>query len=123
MDVTRFVDTSGDLPSLRAGALASTLVGTVVYGWLYGFIGFFDTILGGLASIPERLGRFATDATAGVFGMFAAPVAAAWESNAAWIGTLGVFGIVVAILEVAVVIWIVLLVVERTIRWVRVITP
>lgn len=124
MDVTRFVDTSGSVPSLRVGALVSTLVGAVVYGWLYGFIGFVDTWLGGIAGAISSLGSYLSGALIPtLFAGLSGPVEAAWQSNAEFVASLGTLGMLVAALELALVLFIVLAVVERLLESVRVVTP
>lgn len=124
MDVTRFVDTSGDLPSLRVGALASALVGAVVYGYLYGLIEFVDALLDGIGNAIGSLGGWLSDELIpSVFGAALDPITTAWTMHAEWIGSLGLFGQAIAIVEVMALLWVLIVVLERALEFVRVVTP
>lgn len=102
------IDTSGDVPTLEIGALVTSLLGIISFGWLFGAINFIERIGSGinawLRGGEETLSRIVTL----LFRAATEPSTAAWSSTAESIATIGLFGQVIALLELAVFFWILL---------------
>lgn len=105
VDLSRLVDTSGDVPRVKLPALVSLLGGTVLLGYWHGAINAVQTFGGGfagsLAGFESWLSSRLIPAT---FGVVTGPLAAATDANAEFLAGLGVFAQVVAFVEVAVVV-------------------
>lgn len=111
------IDTSGSRPSLRIGALATLLTGTVIWGWFSGFIDFLDALGSGIAGSLAALGSWLEhDLLAGIFGIAEDGMAEISAQNAAFLEVFGPFAQVVAVIEVAIVIWILLAVLLASTR-------
>lgn len=102
--MSRFVEVVNGSPRLKAGALASTIFGTVALGHFYGVIDAVGLILGGFYGAVDAVGAWISDTViGGLFSYGAEATGAAWSGNVAFIEGLGALGLVVAALEVAVV--------------------
>lgn len=113
-----WIDTTGDLPSLKTGATATGVLGTIVLGWFTGVINLIDS-----------LGSFAIDQITGADNFVGSLVdllfqgvtqfaTAAAIANATWLIDLGILGIFVGFIEGIVVIYAIILVVIRVPPWV-----
>jgi hypothetical protein len=101
VDLTRYIETGEDSPSIKISALVGTLAGTVIYGWLQGFLSFLTTVLGAPAAVFTAVGNWLSDVLIPTLvGNVTNPIAAAWASNAAWIDSLGGIGLVIGAIEV-----------------------
>jgi hypothetical protein len=116
VDTSRYVSVLGESPAIKWGALTSTAFGTVLYGWLQGWLAAFLEVWSGFNSALDDVAgfnvAFIANATYGV----AAPLEAAFAANVAWLRTLGAFGIVVAAVEAVVLVWFLLGVTQATVR-------
>jgi len=99
-DTSGIIDTSGDTPRIRAGALAALLSGSILWGWYVGFLDFLTASLGGVTSTWSGLGAFQGDLFGAIIGLAVAGMNAAAASNAEFLSGLGVFGVVVGVIEV-----------------------
>jgi len=106
------IDKSGGRPSLRLPAVVSLILGSSVYGYMNGAAAVIDVLLGGLADFLAGSGTWLGRVISGLFGIPSGVMGAAFRANAAWLASLGAWGLPVAVVEVAAIL-IVLLVVIR----------
>lgn len=94
------IDTSGQLPEINAGVLASLLTGTVLYGWYAGFLGFLDSLGSGITGGMRDVGVWLSDDL--IVAVFAIAENATLEvarQNAEFVSMFGAFAIVVSVVE------------------------
>jgi hypothetical protein len=107
------ISTSGDGPSLDLDKLAASLSGTVFYGWYVGFQEFYGSILSGLTSSYQAVGEWISGSLIpALFEIGLGPAGVAIESNAEFIEGLGIVGLPVAAVELIIVAWLLLQIIE-----------
>lgn len=108
-----WIDKSGGKPTLRPLVAATSVLGTILYGWWAGFQTFVGSAGGGIWGTINAVRRFLADPAivldsrgvhpAGVipwlFAIGANAIEAAAQSNANWLRGLGLVGIFVGFLE------------------------
>lgn len=104
-----FVAVRDGSPRLRVGALLTTGVGALLWAYWQGLVEFLDSVGSGFFGSVDDVAAFLTgrgglvDRLVGM-GVGAADVA--WQSNAAFVMGFGAFAQLVAVLEVALVMWV-----------------
>jgi hypothetical protein len=111
VDAREFVRIEGTSVDVRVLALVETIVGTVLLGYFYGLIDAIESIGLGVSGAIRDLASYLfarTGLVGSTFGIVEDAIAVAWRSNIAFVSSLGTLGIVVAMIEVVVLIWLVL---------------
>lgn len=107
MSASDIIDTSGSTPSLRVSALVAAMSGTVIYGWFAGVVETIDRIGSGAASAYRDLGDWIAE---GVIGsLLEIPIGiieTAVSANSEFLALLGAIAPIVAAIEVALIVWI-----------------
>jgi hypothetical protein len=110
MSSNDLIDTSGGRPSLRLGAVVSLLIGSGAYGYVNGSAKVIDVLLGGVGDFLDGSGRWLGRVVGGLFGIPSGVIDGAFRANAAWLASLGVWGLPAAVVEVAAILLILLVV-------------
>lgn len=105
MSAQRYVERRSSGLSLRWVALATTMLGTVLYGW---FIGVIEVIESGRIALVTALGGLETFSGSLIYELLDGPagvIETAWLSNAAFLESFGIAAFPIAMIEVVVVIY------------------
>lgn len=94
-----WIDTSGELPSLKASAVVTGIAATIIYGAQQSFLRAFNavttgflTFLDGIANYQRTVIPAYIDGNIGIMDVAAA-------AHAEWLATLGVYGYLVVVVE------------------------
>ncbi len=101
--VSRVVNTEGDRPKLKAGALASMLVSILYYGFTLGVVGLVNTVRRGIRGAFNDLEAWVAGEGGLISTLFAIPEDAfdiAFAETAALLGRAGLVAQGLALLEV-----------------------
>lgn len=93
------IDTSGSTPSLRLGALATTILGTITYGWAIGVNRVIAAVGGGISSTIDGVAEFRNDMIRDYFGLAETFGAAVARENGEFLAQFGIAAQFLAFLE------------------------
>lgn len=105
------IDTSGDTPTLKIGAVVSFVVGTVFWGTIQGVITMIQRFGAGLWGSVRDLETWLAGQGGLIPAVFAIPetlFSIAFTLNASWLGVTGPFAQVLAVVEIGALVWMVL---------------
>lgn len=107
------IDTSGGRPSLRLPAVVSLILGSAVWGYVNGAAEVIEVLLGGTADFIAGIGLWIGRVVVGLFAVPGGVIGSAFRANTAWLASLGVWGLPVAVVEVAAIVFVLLVVIEN----------
>jgi hypothetical protein len=113
MSSSDLIDTSGPRPSLRLPAVISLILGSAAWGYVTGAAEVIEVLLGGFADFLAGTGLWLGRVVGGLFAVPGGVIGAAYRANTAWLASLGVWGLPVAIVEVAAIVFVLLVVIEN----------
>lgn len=100
-DGSGVIDTSGDRPSIRAAALASSLTATIITGWWIGFLEAIEGVLGGPANALADVARWIEfQLIASIFNVAQNSSRELAAQNAQFLSRFGIFAQAVALVEI-----------------------
>jgi len=103
------IDSSGSSPRLRITALVGLASAEVIFGWWAGLIAWIDAALGGLNGSYGVIGTWLSEELLGsLFAIGPSTIRAAAASNARWVESLGMAGIVVATIELVIIVYLII---------------
>lgn len=108
--MARWIDTTGKTPTLKVGAAATGILGTILVGLQSGFISILTGFGGGYSSTLDGVNEFVSGGVIPSLVDLVVDVGrAAALTNGEWLSTFGALGIVVGFVEgfgiILVVIW------------------
>ncbi|WP_336331128.1 hypothetical protein [Haloarcula sp. CGMCC 1.2071] len=120
VDVSRYIETASGSPTVKWGLLVSTIAGALLRSLWLGWIESLSAYGDGLGSAVAGLRDFISMTLIGGYvDVGALAIERAFASNAAFVGSLGAIGIIVAVIEIAVMFAILLWAAQATIRGMR----
>lgn len=117
MSTTGAIDTSDSTPTLNVARIAATALGTVIWGYVNGLLGFARRLFGGVFSTVDDVAAWlqAPPGDGLIPTLLAVPVnvlEAGATANAAFLSGLGMWGQLVAVLEGMAVLLLIILAIE-----------
>lgn len=119
MSSSSWIDTSGRRPSLRAVAVLTGMASTVIYGWFVGYIAFLDSAWSGITGTLNDAQTWITQLFLSIPQIGVSAMDAAAQSNAEFLASFGLLGIVIGFAEGLLIFVLIVLTVRGAIRIIR----